>query len=153
MRFKLACGACLALFALAALASQDAGETLRDPDPKIREKFARTLGEEDNPANVSILATAVQDENGKVRMAVVKSLIHLGTPASLAPLSKAVEDGFPEIRLLAIDGLVNFYLPGYIDTGFGGFFRSIGNKVTGLFSDVDTTVVTADVKVDANVAR
>ena len=142
------------VFAVAgAGASVEAEQQLKDPDAKIREKAARQLGQEDNPANVQILATAIQDADEKVRMAVVKSLIHLGSPASLDPLSKAVGDGIPEIRSLAIDGLVNFYLPGYIDTGFGGFFRGIGNKVTGLFSDVDTTVVTADVKVDAKVAR
>ena len=136
-----------------AWASVEAEQQLKDPDPKVREKAARQLGQEDNPANVQIVATAIQDADEKVRMAVVKSLIHLGTPMSLEPLTKAVSDGIPEIRSLAIDGLVNFYLPGYIDTGFGGFFRGIGSKVTGLFSDVDTTVVTADVKVDANVAR
>lgn len=151
MVWKLLC-ACL-LLAATAFASADAEKQLRDSDPKVREKAAKQLGQEDNPANVSILATAVQDQDEKVRMAVVKSLIYLGTPASLAPLSKAVEDGFPEIRFLAIDGLVNFYLPGYLDTGFGGFFRSLGSKVEGLFSDVDTAVIYADVKTDPDVIR
>ena len=153
MRVMSAGTACLVLLAATALGSVEAEKQLRDPDPKVREKAVKQLGKEDNPANVSILATAVQDKNEKVRMAVVKSLIHLGTPASLAPLSQAVADGFPEIRLLAIDGLVNFYLPGYVDSGFGGFFRSLGNKVGGLFSDVDTTVIPADVKPDVNVIR
>jgi HEAT repeat protein len=153
MRLAAGCTACLALLAVTALASDEAAQQLRDPDPKVREKAVKQLGQEDNPANVSVLATAVQDSNEKVRLAVVKSLIHLGTPASLAPLSKAVQDGFPEIRLLAVDGLVNFYLPGYVDTGFGGFFRSLGNKVGGLFSDVDTAVIDADVKTDPDVIR
>ena len=145
--------ACVVLAGAGARASVEAEQQLKDTDPKVREKAARQLGQEDTPANVQILATAIQDTDEKVRMSVLKSLIHLGTPASLEPLAKAVGDGIPEIRSLAIDGLVNFYLPGYVDTGFGGFFRGIGNKVTGLFSDVDSTVVAADVKVDANVAR
>jgi HEAT repeat protein len=141
------------IFAATAFASVEAEKQLKDPDAKVREKAARQLGQEDNPANVSILATAVQDKDEKVRLAVVKALVHLGSPAALEPLSKAVGDGFPEIRSLAIDGLVNFYLPGYIDTGFSGFFRGISSKVEGLFSNVDTTVVAADVKVDPKVVR
>jgi len=141
------------IIGVAAFASVEAEKQLQDPDPKEREKAAKILGQEDNPANVQILATAIQDKDEKVRMAVVKSLIHLGSPSSLDPLTKAVSDGIPEIRSLAIDGLVNFYLPGYIDTGFGGFFRGIGNKVEGLFSNVDSTVVAADVKADPKVVR
>ena len=146
-------GAWAVLLPVVALASVEAEQQLKDPDPKVREKAARQLGQEDNPANVTILATAVQDKDEKVRGAVVKSLIRLGTPASLPPLSTAVRDGIPEIRLLAIDGLVNFYLPGYVDTGFGGFFRSVSKKVEGLFTDVDTAVVPADVKPDPDVIR
>ena len=151
-RWTLACAG-VVLLAAAALASVEAEQQLKDADPKVREKAAKDLGQEDNPANVSILSTAVQDKDEKVRSAVVKSLIHLGSPASLPPLTKAVQDGIPEIRQLAIDGLVNFYLPGFVDTGFGGFFRNIGGKVEGLFSSVDTAVVAADVKPDADVVR
>lgn len=134
-------------------ASVEAEQQLRDPDPKVRERAAKALGEEGNPAYVPALAAAVEDKEAKVRMAVVKSLIHLGSPASLPPLSVAVRDGLPEIRYLAIDGLVNFYLPGYLDTGFGGFFRSVSNKVEGLFSDVDTVVADPDVKLEEGVIR
>jgi HEAT repeat protein len=75
----------------------------------------------------------------------VKAVIRLGSPASLEPLTKAVQDGIPEIRYLAIDGLVNYYLPGYLDIGFGGFFRNLSSRVEALFSDVDTAVIEADV--------
>ena len=146
-------GISLLLLTASAFASADGERQLKDPDPKIRVMGAKLLGQEEDPNNVPILATAVQDKDEKVRMAVVKSLVHLGTRASLAPLSKAVQDGIPEIRYLAIDGLINFYLPGYIDTGFGGFFRSIGNKVEGMFSDTDTAVVAADVKADPDVIK
>ena len=142
----------IATFALVfcghALASVEVAQQLQDPNPKEREKAARQLGQEDDPANVVILAKAIQDKDEKVRMAVVKSLIHLGSPASLEPLARSVQDGIPEIRWLSIDGIVNFYMPGFIDSGFGSYFRSIGSKVGSLFSDVDTVVVTEDVKVD-----
>jgi HEAT repeat protein len=86
-------------------------------------------------------------------MTVVRSLIRLGSPASLAPLSLALRDGIPEIRYLAIDGIVNFYLPGYVDTGFGGFFRSVGRRMEGMFSDVDTVVADPDINIDPEVLR
>jgi HEAT repeat protein len=68
-------------------------------------------------------------------------------------LCRAVRDGLPEIRYLAIDGIVNFYLPGYIDTGFGGLFRSVGEKFQAMFSDVDTTMVDADAKLNSEVVE
>src|SRR5262249_50690411 len=119
---------------------------LRDADPKVRERAVRQFGEEKSPAYAPILAPLVQDPDDKVRIAVVRSLIRIGTDASLPPLCRAVRDGSAEIRLLAIDGIINFYLPGYVDTGFGGFFRSVGQKFQNMFSDVDTTMVDADTK-------
>jgi len=124
---------------------------INDPDPVVRERAAREFGEQGNPAYVSVVGSVVQDQNEKVRMAVVKSLIRLGSPASVSPLCTAVRDGIPEIRYLAIDGLINYYIPGFIDTGFSGFFRSVGRRVEGLFSDVDTLVVNADVRLDDEV--
>ena len=140
--------ACLPMIPV--LRAQEANP-LQESDPKVRERAARQLGQDGNPADVPTLAAAVQDKDEKVRMAVVRSLIRLGSPASLPPLSKAVQDGIRRYRSLAIDGLVNFYLPGYVDTGFGGFFRSIGGKVEGLFSDIDTTVIAPDVVPDPEV--
>ncbi|MBI3895369.1 MAG: HEAT repeat domain-containing protein [Acidobacteria bacterium] len=145
--------ACTFFLAGTGLAQVDLEQQLQDPDPKIRERAARGLGNEGNPAYVPALGTVVQDQDEKVRTAVVKALIRLGSPASLPPLGLAVRDGIPEIRYLAIDGLVNFYIPGYVDTGFGGFFRSVSKRVEGLFSDVDTLVVDPDVRLDEGVVR
>ena len=96
----------------------EAENRLRDPDARVRERAVRELGENNNPAYVSIVGGLVRDPDDKVRMTVVRALVRMGTEASLAPLSLAVRDGTPEIRYLAIDGIVNFYLPGYVDTGF-----------------------------------
>ncbi|MBI3934282.1 MAG: HEAT repeat domain-containing protein [Acidobacteria bacterium] len=132
-------------------AQVEAENQLRDPDPKVRERAVRELGESNNPAYVPVLGQIVRDADEKVRMTVVKSLIRMGTEASLSPLCLATRDGLPEIRYLAIDGIVNFYLPGYVDTGFGGLFRSVGQRVQNLFSDVDTAIVDADTKLSPEV--
>jgi len=126
---------------------------LQDPSPRERERAARALGEQGNPAYVPALAGLVQDSDERVRMTVVRSLIRLGSPASLSPLALALRDGLPEIRYLAMDGIINFYLPGYVETGFGGFFRSVTSRVENLFTDVDTVVADPDVKVDPAVVR
>ena len=142
------------LFAAAAWGLQtDLEQQLQDPDARVRERAVKEFGEQGNPAYVSVIAPLVQDSEERVRMTVVRSLIRLGSPASLAPLSLALRDGIPEIRYLAIDGIVNFYLPGYVDTGFGGFFRSVGRRVEGMFSDVDTVVADPDIGVDPEVLR
>ena len=145
----------LAATALAntALGNVQAEQNLKDPEPKVRERAAQELGEGGNPAYVTVLAAAVQDQDEKVRMAVVKSLIRLGTEASLEPLSLALRDSIPEIRAWAINGLVNFYLPGYVDTGVRGFFRSMKTRVGSFFSDVDTVVIDPDVQPSAEVVR
>jgi HEAT repeat protein len=131
------------------LAQIEAENRLRDPDPRVRERAARELGENNNPAYVAVLGAVVRDPDEKVRTTVVRALVRMGTEASLPPLCLAVRDGIPEIRYLAIDGIVNYYLPGYVDTGFGGFFRSVGQRVQGMFSDVDTAVVDPDTRLNA----
>jgi len=141
------------LLAAAAWPQVEAENQLRDPDPKVRERAVRELGESNNPAYVPVLAQLVRDPDEKVRTTAVKSLIRMGTEAGLAPLSVAIRDGLPEIRYLAIDGIVNFYLPGYIDPGFGGFFRSAGQRFQSLFSDVDTAIVDADAKLSPEVVE
>lgn len=121
---------------------------LRDPDARVRERAARQIGESGNTLYVPALAALVQDPDEKVRLTVVRALIRLGTDNSLTPLTTALRDGIPEIRYQAIDGLVNHYLPGYIDTGFGGMFRSVSKRVGKLFVDDDSTAVDPDTKLD-----
>jgi HEAT repeat protein len=126
---------------------------LQDPNPRERERTVKAIGEQGNAAYVPAVGALVQDSDERVRMTVVRTLIRLGSPASLPPLALAIRDGLPEIRYLAIDGIINFYLPGYVETGFGGFFRSVSNRVEGLFTDVDTVVADPDIRVDETVVR
>ncbi|MSO19328.1 MAG: hypothetical protein EXQ56_02520 [Acidobacteria bacterium] len=123
-------------------------QQLRDPDARIRERAVRDMGERGNAVYVPSVAALVQDPDEKVRMTVVRTLIRLGSDASLSPLSIAVRDSIPEIRYLAIDGLVNHYLQGYVDTGFGGVFRSATKRVADLFDNADSTVVDRDTRLD-----
>lgn len=121
---------------------------LRDPDARVRERAARQIGDSGNTLYVPSLAPLVQDRDEKVRMTAVRALIRLGTDNSLSPLTIAVRDGIPEIRYQALDGIVNHYLPGYVDTGFGGMFRSVGKRVGRLFQDGDSTAVDPDTRLD-----
>jgi HEAT repeat protein len=123
-------------------------QQLHDADAKVRERAARDLGNAGNTLYVPSLAALVQDPDEKVRMTVVRALIRLGTDGSLSPLTVAMRDSIPEIRYQAIDGIINHYLPGYVDTGFGGLFRSVSKRVSSLFSDVDSTAVDADTRLD-----
>jgi HEAT repeat protein len=145
----------LLLLLLATIAGQNnswaqAGmeQQLRDADPRVRERAAKELGNAGNTLYVPSLAAVIQDPDEKVRMTVVRALIRLGSPASLSPLAVAMRDGVPEIRFQAIDGIVNHYLPGYVDTGFSGMFRSVGKRVESLFGDPAATAVDSGTKLD-----
>src|SRR5262249_12762660 len=38
-------------------------------------------------------------------------------------------------------GLVNFFLPGYVQTGFGASFRRVGTSIKGKFTDTNDQVI------------
>ena len=74
-------------------------------------------------------------------MEVVKQLTEIGTQRSLDPLIEASNDTDPEMQIRATDGLVNFYLPGYVQTGFGGSLKRVGSSIKGHFTDTNDQVV------------
>src|SRR5439155_26821910 len=41
----------------------------------------------------------------------------------------------------ATDGLVNFYLPGYLQTGFGASLKRVGTGIKGKFTDTNDQVI------------
>ena len=47
------------------------------------------------------------------------------------------------MQILATDGLVNFYLPGYVQTGFGSSIKRIGGSIKGKFTDTNDQVIDA----------
>src|SRR5206468_13015993 len=76
-----------------------------------------------------------------VRVEVVKQITQIGTQRSLDPLILATQDNDPEVQIRATDGLVNFYLPGYVETGFGATIKRAGVSIKGKFTDTNDQVI------------
>jgi HEAT repeat protein len=86
-----------------------------------------------------------------IRLEAVKQIVEIGGPRTLDPLIEATADNDPEVQVRATDGLVNFYLPGYVRTGFGATLRRAGGTIKGKFSDNNDQVIDAFVKVRPDV--
>ncbi|MBK9168363.1 MAG: HEAT repeat domain-containing protein [Bryobacterales bacterium] len=89
----------------------------------------------------------LRDPSFEVRVEVVKALTDIGTQHSLEPLILATRDNDAEVQVRATDGLVNFYLPGYVRTGFGARVRRIGGQIQGRFTDTNDQVIPPHVEV------
>jgi len=76
-----------------------------------------------------------------VRVEAVRQITDIGTQRSLDPLIQAAQDNDPEVQIRATDGLVNFYLPGYVQTGFGASIRRVGTSIKGKFTDTNDQVI------------
>ncbi len=76
-----------------------------------------------------------------VRVEAVRQITEIGTQRSLDPLVQAAQDNDPEVQIRATDGLVNFYLPGYVQTGFGASLRRVGSSIKGKFTDTNDQVI------------
>ena len=75
------------------------------------------------------LTEYLKNPDREVRLEAVKQIGEIGTVRSLDPLIAATHDTDAEIQIRATDGLVNFYLPGYLKTGFGGSIRRVGTDI------------------------
>src|SRR5512146_1504887 len=87
------------------------------------------------------LQELLKDPDTDVRVEVVKQLTTIGTQYSLDPLIQATSDNEPEVQIRATDGLVNFYLPGYVETGFGASLKRVGTSIKGKFTDTNDQVI------------
>ncbi|HEY7390047.1 MAG TPA: HEAT repeat domain-containing protein [Bryobacteraceae bacterium] len=76
-----------------------------------------------------------------VRLEAVRQITEIGTERSLDPLILATQDNDPEMQIRATDGLVNFYLPGYVKTGFGSTLSRVGTSIKGKFTDTNDQVI------------
>src|SRR5262245_6423365 len=76
-----------------------------------------------------------------VRVEVVKQITKIGTQRSVDFLVLATRDNDLEVQIRATDGLVNFYLPGYVATGFGATLKRAGTGVRGKFTDTNDQVI------------
>lgn len=100
------------------------------------------------PAGIAQLDPLLLDQDVEVRREAVKSLAAIGTQHGLDLLVRSTRDGDAEIQIRAVDALVNFYLPGYITTGFSGTLKRAGNALSGRFSqDENRDVVDPDTPV------
>src|SRR4051812_26279868 len=135
MRSSLA--AIVLLFCAAALPAQD-----------VRPKDVREIGKGGSNA-IPRLQELLKNTNTsqEARVEVVKQLTEIGTQRSLDPLIDATRDNDPEVQIRAIDGLVNFYLPGYVQTGFASSLKRVGTSIKGKFTDTNDQVIDAYVMV------
>src|ERR1700689_4043985 len=83
------------------------------------------------------LAEYLKNPDREVRLEAVKQIGEVGTVRSLDPLISATDDSDPEVQIRATDGLVNFYLPGYLKTGFAASIRRVGTDLKGKFTDTN----------------
>src|SRR5215467_5166140 len=75
----------------------------------------------------------------------------IGTQRSIDPLLQATNDNEPEVQIRATDGLVNFYLPGYLQTGFAASIKRVGTGLKGRFTDTNDQVIDPYVQVRPDV--
>jgi HEAT repeat protein len=87
------------------------------------------------------LAALLTNADLNIRLEAVKQISEIGTQYSLDPLIQATRDSDSEIQIRATDGLVNFYLPGYLKTGFGASLRRAGTSIKGHFTDTNDQVI------------
>jgi HEAT repeat protein len=93
------------------------------------------------PTAIPKLADYLKNSDRDVRLEAVKQINEIGTARSLDPLITAAHDTDPEIQIRATDGLVNFYLPGYLKTGFAGSIRRAGTDLKGKFTDTNDKII------------
>ncbi len=102
-------------------------EDLKNPDPKIRIKTARELGQTGSPSVVPALAAALSDPNPKVRREVVIALASIRVSQSLDALIGATTDSDEEVRWLAIKGIEGYYT-GQTPKSSAGFMGFMGKQ-------------------------
>src|SRR5271166_2639193 len=107
----------LRLFAILSLALVLPASAAQN-DPKQRAKIIRELGK-GGSESIEKIEPYLSDPDLDVRLEAVKAIVQIGTQRSLDALIKATSDNDAEIQIRAVEGLVNFYLPGYVKSGFG----------------------------------
>jgi HEAT repeat protein len=108
----------------------------------IRPKDVRDMAKDGSSA-IPKLAELLKNQDVEIRREAVKAIAEIGTQHSLDPLVAATRDNDPEVQIRATDGLVNFYLPGYLRTGFGATLRRAGTSIRGRFTDTNDQIIDA----------
>ena len=110
------------------------------PAQDVRPKDVREIAKAGSSA-IPQLQELLKNPDTEVRVEAVKQITEIGTARSLDPLILATRDNDPEVQIRATDGLVNFYLPGYVKTGFGASLRRVGTSIKGKFTDTNDQVI------------
>lgn len=137
-------GCCLALFVGTLSAA--------DPEAKARIKGVRDYAKQ-GAGGIPQIEPYLADADPEVRWEAVKAIADIGTEASLNPLIKATADAEGDIQVRAVEGLVNFYLPGFLKTGFTSNFRKAGSSVKGKFTETNTDIIDSSVQVKPEVIQ
>lgn len=123
-----------------------------DPEQKARIEGIRAYAKQ-GPAAIANIEPYLEDRDPEVRWEAVKAIADLGTRRSLAPLMRATRDNRPEIQIRACDGLVNFYLPGYLRSGWTEPLRRAAAVLQRRFTDTNTDVIAPHVEVSPEVIQ
>ncbi len=107
---------------------------------EVRPKDVREIAKGGSAA-IPRLQELLKNPSADVRIEVVRQLTEIGTQRSLDPLIQAARDNDPEVQIRATDGIVNFYLPGYVETGFASSLRRVGTSIKGRFTDTNDQVI------------
>src|SRR5215831_2323168 len=110
------------------------------PADEARPKDVREVAKGGSSA-IPRLQEFLKNPSIDVRVEAVKQLTEIGTQRSLDPLVQATADNDPEVQIRAIDGLVNFYLPGYVQSGFAASIKRVGTSIKGKFTDTNDQVI------------
>ncbi len=90
------------------------------------------------PQPIPRLTELLKDPSTDVRVEAVKQLTEA---RALDALILATQDNEAEVQIQATDGLVNFYLPGYVQTGFGASIKRVGGSIKGKFTDTNDQIM------------
>src|SRR6185312_16070602 len=108
----------------------------------VRPKDVRETAKAGSSA-IPKLAEYLKTSDRDSRLEAVKQLGEIGTVRSLDPLILATHDPDSDIQIRGAAGLVNFYLPGYIKSGFA----RLGANIKGKFTDTNDQIIDAFVTV------
>jgi len=122
----------VAAFALIALLSSH-GLSAQE----VRPKDVREIGKGGSSA-IPQLTELLKNPKTDVRVEAVKQLT---AARALDALVQATHDNDPEVQIEATDGIVDFYLPGYVQTGFSGSIKRVGGSIKGRFTDTNDQVI------------
>ncbi|HWQ56781.1 MAG TPA: HEAT repeat domain-containing protein [Bryobacteraceae bacterium] len=131
------------LLALLTIALLPAQEAVRTKDVRETAKGGAN--------SIPQLQQYMKNPDIEIRLEAVKQIVEVGGPRTLDPLIQATTDNDPEVQIRATDGLVNFYLPGYVRTGFGSSLRRVGGSIKGKFTETNDQVIDPFVKVRPDV--